>query len=1536
MKEKRKQRRALAVLTVLALICLTAVSASAEAMNITLGGAALEGGQASSVYFGKYHQTSLGSTEPADGTDGEDWVKRAEATDYSQGPYYSIDPIKWRVLSNGGETALLLSDKNLDAVKYHEDYEAVTWATSTVRSWLNGYGASANQNSASYESDNFIDTAFDETENEAIFTTTVVNDDNPSYGTEGGVNTSDKIFFLSIAEAMNTAYGFTSTTSSTETRRAVNTDYVYGGGRTGYAFTYSTYHTGYWWLCSPGFSTDLAAYVDSDGFLFTLGSLVYDDRNAVRPALNLNLSSVLFTSAAVGGKSPDGEAVGENFFANDAISNYTDSDGYKLTIKDDSRNFAVTGDCELAAEAGASVTFAYYGAKTGDGEYISAMIANGEDVLYYGQLSQPTSASGTVSLTVPTDIEDGTYTLKLFNEQINGDCKTDYSSDFVNISLTVSDGALPEHTILAQGYCGGEGDGTNLEYILYADGELVITGTGAMADYSSGSAPWYSYRSSVKSVSLGDGVTSIGSYAFKACSSLTSVEIPACTTSIGSNAFRDCSNLKRATIYSTTATFGSYVFDDTHADFEIHGYRGSTAEAYANNNGHTFVPIECVGEHNHVLDEDLSTAPTCTEDGTNVYVCTACGNSYEEDGDPALGHDMDDWEAVTPLCTETLTLTRECQKEDCDYDEQKIILPAGHSYESVVEKEATCTQNGIIIYTCIRCDDSYTIITYAEHSYTSSVIPATCTKDGKVIYSCECGDSYEEVIPGGHNYESEVTKKATTEEEGEITYTCAICGDFYKEVIPAYGTGALILLVQDTIPWDIDSNVKLLGELLEDEYIAGWDMVTTSKLSTEDLSIYNVIIIANDQTTSTYTRLGANSDKLTEYVENGGVIIYGACDHGWSGGDISYDIIGNVGKIENITNYNYIVDGGHPIVLGAMSDGARITNSLLYGTYCSHVSFDKDTLPENANIILQDSNGEPTLAEYNIGDGLVIATGLTWEFYYVRPQPSGGNITYSKNVFDDLILYAISKSGIEICEHNYEETGSVDATCTEVGYVTYTCTECGHVYAATTEAALGHDMGDWVETDPPKPGIEGEERRDCEREGCDYFETRPVDALPTKVIVNQGSISVGGITITWIVYSNGELVIEGDGGIIFGGSIPWEDYADSITTIIIKEGITYIDDYAFKDCVNLTEIEIPSTVTSIGKGAFYGCTSLVNIVIPESVTIINEYIFYGCTSLVNVTIQGNVTIIGDYAFHGCTSIVNITLPSSVTTINKYAFYGCTSLVNIVLPKNITVINEYAFYGCTSIVNITLPKNVTVINRYVFYGCTSLVNIVFEGDITVINEYAFHGCTSIVNIVFPESLTEIKEFAFYGCTSIINITLPKNITVINRYVFYGCTSLVNIVFEGDVTVINEYAFHGCTSIVNFIIPKTVTVIGTDAFKGCTNLVSVLIYSKNITFSGNVFANCHINLVITCYKNATVIITFAENYNIPYVFFDSEPGDADGNGEITIRDAAIILQYIAGWDVEVDENAADADGNGEITIRDAALILQYIAGWDVELG
>ena len=115
-----------------------------------------------------------------------------------------------------------------------------------------------------------------------------------------------------------------------------------------------------------------------------------------------------------------------------------------------------------------------------------------------------------------------------------------------------------ERTVTASGTCG-----TNVSWELYDDGDMVIKGTGKMKDYSTSGAPWYSYRSSITSVTINNGVKSIGSFAFYDCSSMTDVTMPESLTSIGSKAFYNCSGLtslmipdgvtKIAAMRSTTA-----------------------------------------------------------------------------------------------------------------------------------------------------------------------------------------------------------------------------------------------------------------------------------------------------------------------------------------------------------------------------------------------------------------------------------------------------------------------------------------------------------------------------------------------------------------------------------------------------------------------------------------------------------------------------------------------------------------------------------------------------------------------------------------------------------------------------------------------------------------------------------------------------------------------------------------------------------------------------------------------------------------------
>lgn len=383
----------LAVCLVMAMLPTAALAAdTGKAIQLVVGGSAdnIGGKQADNIYFGTYFQSN-GSTK---------------------------EPVKWRVLSNGNQQLFLLSDQNLDVFQYHTEQENVTWETSTIRSWLNGYDASANtggSNGTDYTGDNFLDAAFSAKEQAAIAETAVVNDDNKDdiYGTngDGGNNTNDRIFLLSIAEAENRSYF----PKGSNSRFSANTVYVADGGKLKCYMNEAGELDG-WWLRSPGFDNSMAAFIEEDGGGVYEGDPVNTKGTAVRPAFNLNLSDVLFTSAATDGK-PTGTGL-------TAVANYGGNE-WKLTLLDGTRDFEIAD----VAWSGNTLTFSYSRARTGTNEYISAIIEENGAITYYGRILQLTSESGTASLSLPSGVTlSDTTKLSVFNEQVNGDKRTDYAS----------------------------------------------------------------------------------------------------------------------------------------------------------------------------------------------------------------------------------------------------------------------------------------------------------------------------------------------------------------------------------------------------------------------------------------------------------------------------------------------------------------------------------------------------------------------------------------------------------------------------------------------------------------------------------------------------------------------------------------------------------------------------------------------------------------------------------------------------------------------------------------------------------------------------------------------------------------------------------------------------------------------------------------------------------------------------------------------------------------------------------------------------
>ena len=325
-------------------------------------------------------------------------------------------PIKWRVLddqANNGETGLfLLSEDLLGSGSYGDvyfnndvEYGDRVWPNSDAQAWCR----------------NFYSSNFSAGEQSAVLGTTKSDEEFTSstgnflfHELENILN-GDKVFFLSVEEVENSAYGFIN-----DAARVAN----YGTS------------AGDWWLRSPlaGGYPRCVGMVDYTSGAVLFGNVYYD--YAARPAFNLDLNAVLFTSAAAGGKSASGMDSGLT-----AVGDY-DGDEWKLTLLDNSRKFAVT-ESTASGNPGDTITLHYTGAATGTKEYISVILADNSGPQYYGRVAQPTSANGTVNLKIPDTLADGTYTLNVFSEQYNGDYKTDYASAFAVVSLTVEDTIAP-------------------------------------------------------------------------------------------------------------------------------------------------------------------------------------------------------------------------------------------------------------------------------------------------------------------------------------------------------------------------------------------------------------------------------------------------------------------------------------------------------------------------------------------------------------------------------------------------------------------------------------------------------------------------------------------------------------------------------------------------------------------------------------------------------------------------------------------------------------------------------------------------------------------------------------------------------------------------------------------------------------------------------------------------------------------------------------------------------------------------------------
>ena len=287
--------------------------------------------------------------------------------------------------------------------------------------------------------------------------------------------------------------------------------------------------------------------------------------------------------------------------------------------------------------------------------------------------------------------------------------------------------------------------------------------------------------------------------------------------------------------------------------------------------------------------------------------------------------------------------------------------------------------------------------------------------------------------------------------------------------------------------------------------------------------------------------------------------------------------------------------------------------------------------------------------------------------------------------------------------------------------------------------------------------------------------------------------------------------------------------------------IEALPDEAFNGKIGLLEITLPAGLKAIGNNAFRGCFALRNeVTIPAGVQTIGSYAFSGCRNAkFNPALPETLTAIGDYAFQNCANLYAVRLPASLQTIGEYAFYA-SSIQEIVLPEGLFSLGDGAFWFCKALETADFVNSMDIISipSNAFNGCSGLRKVYLPFFVEEIGDYAFSGCKSLKSLNFfeCEEITKIGEFAFRGCRSLKSLDLFKceNLTTIGSRAFSGCTSLKSLNLPKSLETIGEYAFSGCQAISVISSPSLVppTIASESALNGIDKDVCVLTMPKSV--------------------------------------------------------------------------------------------------------
>ncbi len=470
------------------------------------------------------------------------------------------------------------------------------------------------------------------------------------------------------------------------------------------------------------------------------------------------------------------------------------------------------------------------------------------------------------------------------------------------------------------------------------------------------------------------------------------------------------------------------------------------------------------------------------------------------------------------------------------------------------------------------------------------------------------------------------------------------------------------------------------------------------------------------------------------------------------------------------------------------------------------------------------------------------------------------------------------------------------------------------------------------------------------------------------------TMKLNGEPVTDLVFPEGISTI---------GAYAFAEYK-GLKSVVIGNDVTSIAEGAFQDCRDLKDVTIGSSVTSVGQYAFRNCTGMQNLVVGNSVNSIGNQTFENCGNLRSiVVVKGNskydsrdncnalIVTATNALLLGCRNTV---IPEGIKTIADGAFFGCKGLAYINIPNSVTSISTSAF-SSSDLKEIEFHCSKT--EQYLFQNKSSLERVILGSEVTSIAFGTFYGCTNmqtIISYIQQPFAYGTNAFKFNNTYNTCKLIVPAGTR--DAYIAKGWTESV---FRGGVVEMDPNSFvvadqtvnRGATVTIpielNNVTPVTAFQFEVNLPEGITwsrctltdrkddhiisakkqatgNYMVTAISLSDESFSGTSGAIAKLELKVDGQQIAGLYRLNIKNIGLTaedgselhpldvsntLAINDFTLGDTNGDGNVTITDAVMVVSHVLGNDPEgFVSNAADMNDSGDITITDAVAIIKIV--------